>query len=202
MSYFDNDQKIVVLFYAIVFGIPNIPVIYYGDEIGMNSNIYPENSIYAPMQWDASVNAGFSDCAPSKLYAPVIMDPEYHFSRVNVESQKNEPNSMFNFLKKYLIFRKKYKALKRGEYLRFPLIKKEVVIYIRSCEDETILFLGNLSGRFQCIDIDLSDYSGMYLLDIYIDAIFPQISEIPYRVTLEPYGFYYLKFVIDEWLDD
>jgi len=106
----ENDQRKIELLYAILFAAPGSPVIYYGDEIGMGDNIYlgDRNGVRTPMHWNDSRNAGFSDALPSKLYAPVITDPEYHYSTLNVEVQKNKPSSMYNFIKKLIAVRKEY----------------------------------------------------------------------------------------------
>lgn len=64
-----------------------LPILYYGDEIGMRSladlpNVEGANhngkeraGARTPMQWDSSENTGFSTCAPEKLYLPVC--PEW-----------------------------------------------------------------------------------------------------------------------------
>ncbi|MBR5906512.1 MAG: alpha-amylase [Bacteroidales bacterium] len=64
-----------------------LPILYYGDEIGIRSLVELPNVEGAnhngkeraggrsPMQWDASANAGFSTCAPENIYIPVC--PEW-----------------------------------------------------------------------------------------------------------------------------
>jgi maltose alpha-D-glucosyltransferase / alpha-amylase len=78
---------------GLLFSLPGTPVIYYGDEIGMGDNIYlgDRNGVRTPMQWSADRNAGFSQANPQRLYLPVIIDPEYHYEAVNVETQQNNP---------------------------------------------------------------------------------------------------------------
>ncbi|MBP9997979.1 MAG: hypothetical protein KBS67_01935, partial [Bacteroidales bacterium] len=64
-----------------------LPILYYGDEIGLRSladlpNVEGANHNgkeraggRSPMQWDSSENAGFSSCAPENIYIPVC--PEW-----------------------------------------------------------------------------------------------------------------------------
>ena len=64
-----------------------LPILYYGDEIGMRSladlpNVEGANhngkeraGARTPMQWDSSANAGFSTCAEEELYLPIC--PEW-----------------------------------------------------------------------------------------------------------------------------
>lgn len=64
----------------------NLPILYYGDEIGLRSLVELPNveganhngkeraGARTPMQWDGSATAGFSTCDPSKLYLPVCVE--------------------------------------------------------------------------------------------------------------------------------
>jgi maltose alpha-D-glucosyltransferase/alpha-amylase len=61
-------------------------------------------------------------------------------------------------------------------------------------EDEIFLMIFNLSDISQCVKLDLSDYSGMQLVDIYKDIIFHEVDEVPFLITINPYAFYYFKF--------
>ena len=81
----------IELMNGLLFSLPGTPVIYYGDEIGMGDNIYlgDRNGVRTPMQWSADRNAGFSRANPQQLYLPVIIDPEYHYEAINVETQQS-----------------------------------------------------------------------------------------------------------------
>lgn len=73
-----NRKEIEVVF-AFLMTMPNVPFIYYGDEIGMKSqnNLTSKEGGYnrtgsrMPMQWDSTKNAGFSKALKSKLYLPI-----------------------------------------------------------------------------------------------------------------------------------
>ncbi len=118
----ENDRRKIELMNALLFSLPGTPIIYYGDEIGMGDNIYlgDRNGVRTPMQWSADRNAGFSRANPQKLYLPVIIDPEYHYEAINVETQQNNPHSLLWWMKHLLQQRKQFQAFGRGtlEFLR------------------------------------------------------------------------------------
>ena len=71
----DNDRRLLELANSLLFTLPGAPIIYYGDEIGMGDNIWlpDRHGVRTPMQWDASVSAGFS--SSTSLYSPVDQHP-------------------------------------------------------------------------------------------------------------------------------
>jgi maltose alpha-D-glucosyltransferase/alpha-amylase len=72
----DNDRRKIELIHSLLFTLPGSPIIYYGDEIGMGDNIWlpDRNGVRTPMQWDSTMNGGFSDGSSAKLFLPVIND--------------------------------------------------------------------------------------------------------------------------------
>jgi maltose alpha-D-glucosyltransferase/alpha-amylase len=88
-----EQHRRIELMNGLLFSLIGTPVIYYGDEIGMGDNIYlgDRNGVSTPIQWNADQNSGFSRANPQKLYLPVIIDPEYHYEAVNVDSQQHNP---------------------------------------------------------------------------------------------------------------
>lgn len=103
------DEEELKLAFAFLLTMPGAPFIYYGDEIAMN---YVENLISVeggynrtgsrtPMQWDDSVNAGFSEAKKDILY--IEQDPSK--DRPTVKLQKEEKNSLLNEVKKLIALR-------------------------------------------------------------------------------------------------
>ena len=89
-----NNRRKIELMNGLLCSLPGTPVIYYGDEIGMGDNIYlgDRHGVRTPMQWSPDRNAGFSGANPQRLYSPVIIDSEYLFETVNVETQQKNPH--------------------------------------------------------------------------------------------------------------
>ncbi|HQP12261.1 MAG TPA: maltose alpha-D-glucosyltransferase, partial [Candidatus Omnitrophota bacterium] len=111
-----NDRKKVELMNILLFSLPGTPIIYYGDEIGMGDNHYlgDRDGVRTPMQWTPDRNAGFSKANPQQLYLPVIIDSEYHYETVNVETQEKNLSSLLWWMKRVIAMRRKYRAFSQG----------------------------------------------------------------------------------------
>lgn len=187
----ENNRKKIELMKSLLFSLPGAPVIYYGDEIGMGDNIYlgDRNGVRTPMQWSADRNAGFSRANSQSLYLPPIIDQEYHFEALNVETQQNNPSSLLWWTKRFIALRKHFKALSRGatEFL-YPDNRK-VLAFIRKYENEIMLIVANLSRFVQYAELDLSRYQGMIPVEVFGRNDFPTISDKRYFLTLGPHSF-------------
>lgn len=101
------DQLKVMLTWVLTMPMP---ILYYGDEIGMRSLVDLPNVEGAnhngkersggrtPMQWTSGETAGFSTCSPDKLYLPVCTEwspatsyPQYLDWKKNFEAGKVKP---------------------------------------------------------------------------------------------------------------
>lgn len=191
----NGDRKKIELMNALLFSLPGTPVIYYGDEIGMGDNIYlgDRNGVRTPMQWNGDRNAGFSQVNPQKLFLPVIIDPEYSFENINVQNQIHNSQSLLWWMKKLIALRKRFKAFGRGSIEFLMPENKKVLAFLRKYDEENILIVANLSRFSQCIELDLSEYVGNSLVELFGDNSFPQITTQPYLLTLSPYSFFYFK---------
>ena len=96
------------LAYAFLFTLPGVPFLYYGDEIGMKylevptrEGGYFRTGSRTPMQWDESMNLGFSEADESSLYLPV--DPSEEAP--TVASQEADPDSLLNTVRSIIALR-------------------------------------------------------------------------------------------------
>jgi maltose alpha-D-glucosyltransferase / alpha-amylase len=189
----DNNRKKIELMNYLLFSLPGTPVIYYGDEIGMGDNYYlgDRDGVRTPMQWSADRNAGFSDANPQQLYLPVILDPEYQYEAVNVETQQKNLSSLFWFMKRVIHMRKQFKAFSRGSIQFLSPTNSKVLAFLRIYEEEIILVIVNLSRFSEAAEIDLSKYHDFTPLEVFSQNKFPHIKEEPYLFTLAPNGYYW-----------
>ncbi|MGK7393490.1 MAG: maltose alpha-D-glucosyltransferase [Candidatus Cyclobacteriaceae bacterium M3_2C_046] len=189
----DNNRKKIELMNYLLFSMTGTPVIYYGDEIGMGDNYYlgDRDGVRTPMQWSADRNAGFSDTNPQKLYLPVILDPEYQYEAVNVETQQNNLSSLFWWMKRVINMRKQYKAFSRGDIKFLSPSNAKVLAFLRTYEEEIILVIANLSRFSQAVELDMRDYKEYTPIEVFSHNNFPTIKDEPYLVTLGPHGYYW-----------
>ena len=197
-----NDRRQIELLNSLLLSLPGTPVLYYGDEIGMGDNIYlgDRNGVRTPMQWSADRNAGFSRTNPQKLYAPVILDPEYHYESINVAAQQANPSSLWWWTKRLIATRERFQAFGRGTFELLHPENRKVIAYTRTYAGQHILVVANLSRFVQTVELDLSAFQGMMPVEIFGRTKFPEIEEEPYFICMSPYGFYWFTLQVQHSL--
>lgn len=190
-----NDRAKIELMNVLLFSLRGTPVVYYGDEIGMGDNYYlgDRDGVRTPMQWDDNRNAGFSDANPQRLYLPVIIDPEYKYESVNVDTQNHNGNSLLWWMRRTINMRKRYKAFGRGSIKFLSPNNSKVLAFVREYEDETILVIANLSRFPEAVELDLQDYKGHVPMEVFSKNKFPSIKEGPYLFTIGGHGYYWME---------
>ncbi len=188
----ENNRRKIELMNSLLLALPGTPVIYYGDEIGMGDNFYlgDRDGVRTPMQWSPDRNAGFSMANPQKLYLPLILDPEYHYEAVNVETQRANTSSLYWYMKRIISVRKKFRTFGRGNLKFLSVENPKVLAFTRTYGEETLLIVVNLSKFSQAAEVDLLAYKGYVPVDVFSSNRFPLIKEEGlYFFTLAPYAF-------------
>jgi maltose alpha-D-glucosyltransferase/alpha-amylase len=194
----ENDRRIGELLHALLFSLPGSPVLYYGDEIGMGDNIYlgDRDSVRTPMQWSPDRNAGFSRADFAQLYLPPLMDPVYGYQASNVEAEIRNTSSLLHWMKRMLEVRKQHPVFGTGRFEVLSAENPSVLAYVRRSEDrDVVLCVSNLSRFAQPAELPLQQYEGKIPIELLGRVPFPRIGELPYFVTLAPYGFYWFQLV-------
>jgi len=202
----ENDRRRIELMNALLFSLPGTPVLYYGDEIGMGDNFYlgDRNGVRTPMQWSGDRNAGFSRANPQRLYLPAIIDPEYHYEALNVETQQNNTHSLLWWSKRVLAQRKQSKAMGRGSLEFLYPENRRILAFVRAWGEERVLVVANLSRFAQCFELDIAKYQGMTPRELFGKSAFPPITDKPYFLSVGPHAYYWFalepKAAVDEGL--
>jgi maltose alpha-D-glucosyltransferase/alpha-amylase len=192
-----NDRATIELKNALLLSLPGTPVLYYGDEIGMGDNVYlgDRDGVRTPMQWSGDRNAGFSKANPQRLILPVVIDVEYHYQTVNVETQEQSRHSLLWWMRRIVSLRKQHRAFGRGTIDFLSPDATNVLAFVRALDGEHILVVANLSRFPQAALLDLSRFAGLTPTELFGRTAFPAITQAPYVVTLGAHGFFW--FLLD-----
>ena len=199
----DNDRRVAELLHALLFSLPGSPIMYYGDEIGMGDNIYlgDRDSVRTPMQWSPDRNAGFSRADFPQLYLPPLMDPVYGYQAVNVEADIRDQSSLLYWTKRMLEVRKQHQVFGVGTFEVLSSENPSALAFVREHTDpatgerDVVMCISNLSRFAQPVELHLAHYEGYVPHELLGRVPFPPIGELPYFVTLAPYGFYWFQLV-------
>ena len=200
MPLLDNDRRVAELFHALLFSLPGSPVLYYGDEIGMGDNVYlgDRDGVRTPMQWSPDRNAGFSSADFAQLYLPPLMDPVYGFQAVNVEAQMRDPSSMLQWVRRTLQVRKQHPVFGQGSFEVLGAENPSVFAFVRELDGDVLLCIFNLSRFAQPCELQLGKYEGYVPHELLGRVPFPRVGELPYFVTLAPYGWFWFQLTKED----
>lgn len=186
------------------------PYIYQGEELGMTNPYFSDVSEYrdveslnyyeimrkngksdseaihilqersrdnsrTPMQWDGSEYAGFSD------QEPWISIPENH-SYINAASEISDEDSVLNYYKQLIQIRKSEPAISDGTIDFLFHEREDLLIYQRTCEDETLIVINNFTADETTIEASVLGTGYEKLLGNYHGILQDQES-----ITLRPY---------------
>ena len=87
-----------------------------------------------PVQWSAEENAGFSTGTP-------WFRVNDNSGAVNVAAQEADPDSLLNFYRKLLRFRKEHEVALRGDYVELLPESKELYVYERNLSGKKLLVI-------------------------------------------------------------
>lgn len=156
-----EDDARMKLAAALLLTLRGTPFLYYGEEIGMRDisirsraevldpvgrQFWPfmkgRDGCRAPMQWDASAQAGFTggDVRP---WLPLQED----YPARNVAVQQQDPRSLLNFYRWAIAVRRAAPALTEGMFQPITYGTRYILAYLRVTREQTVLVALNFSAR-------------------------------------------------------
>jgi oligo-1,6-glucosidase len=103
-----------------------------------------ENS-RTPMQWSREKNAGFTEGTP---WFPV----NGNYTDINVEAQDKDPDSLLNFYRALLAFRKKQEVVLYGDYVEHNRKDRDFYVYERNYLSRKLLVICCFSEKSRRFD--------------------------------------------------
>jgi alpha-glucosidase len=144
------------------------PIMYYGEEIGMQNNDpkrredvkdpigrkgWPKekgrDGERTPMQWSGASNAGFTTGTP---WNPIPGT----YKTYNVADELKDPNSILNWYKGLLALRRSSGALLDGDYVALNEDDPNVFSYLRKTSRDTVIVMINMTGAAHTVSFDLT----------------------------------------------
>jgi maltose alpha-D-glucosyltransferase/alpha-amylase len=198
-----NSRRRLELLNILLLSLPGTPVIYYGDEIGMGDNHFlgDRDGVRTPMQWSPDRNAGYSQVNPQRLFLPVIIDPEYHYQAVNVETEELNLSSQLWWMRRAIAMRRRYRAFSRGNMEFVKSSNASVLSFYRKLADEVVLVVVNLSRFSQSVSLDLRKFAGYTPFDVFSGNQFQRIGMLPYQMTLGFHDYFWMELRPDAHAD-
>jgi maltose alpha-D-glucosyltransferase/alpha-amylase len=143
----DGDRARVELAYSVMFSLPGVPVIRYGEEIGMGDDLHlPERrAVRTAMQWSADDGAGFTS-SPQVRQRPLVRDQRFAPDRVNVADQADDEFSLLRWFQNLIAHRRSV----AGISTRWPEVLDEMpdhVLALRYGDAGAVHNLGTTACR-------------------------------------------------------
>ena len=196
-----HNEQIAKLMAALLLATRGTPQMYYGEELGMRTTDpariedvhdpigkigWPKekgrDGERTPMQWDGSAEAGFTTSAKPWLPVPPSA------TQYNVEAERKDPDSIFNWYKRLLALRKSEPALRDGSYESVNDTDPNVFAFLRRSGDSTVLVALNFTAKAQTVQLAIPGKDGKVetLLKTPGAADPESLGQIP----LGPFGVY------------
>jgi maltose alpha-D-glucosyltransferase/alpha-amylase len=128
------------------------------------------------------------------------MDPVYGYQAVNVEGETRNTSSFLHWMRRMLAARREHPVLAIGKLEVLSTENPSVLAYLREMPrgdgaSDVVLCVNNLSRFAQPVELLLPHHAGKIPIEALGRVPFPPIGDLPYFVTLPPYGFYWFTLV-------
>jgi alpha-glucosidase len=194
----DDIAKLMAAMYLMLRGTP---IMYYGEEIGMeNSDPKSKDDVRdpigrrgwplekgrdgerTPMQWSDAKNAGFTEGTP---WLPVAPNYRTH----NVVTETADPQSILNFYRRLLELRREEPALREGQYVALNPQDPNVFAFVRRLKGEGVLVALNMSGSSQTVKVDLKAAGfSQPKMRVLLTSSHTPITKVSTEIEMEPYS--------------
>jgi glycosidase len=189
----DGDPRRIRLAYSLMFSLPGTPSLYYGEEIGMGEDLEVEGrmAVRTPMQWSNTRNGGFSTAPPRRLKRRLVKGG-YGPEHVNVEDQRRDPDSLWNFMRQLIQSYRSCPELGWGEYQLIDQPHEAVFAHCSEKDGGRVVTLHNLGA--EPVSVPLTVASGAArLTDVLAGGVEQTDDGGALEIALDGYGFRWLR---------
>jgi trehalose synthase len=174
-----GDERRIRLAYSLMFSLPGTPVLFYGEEIGMQENLDIEGrySVRSPMQWTNERHRGFTTGdEPCRPVAP---------GDAEVASQRRDPESLLSWIERLIRRRRECPEIGLGECTLIETGDRAVMAHRADWDGGTVLAVHSLADSARSVAVEVGDVEAA--IDLFgSEDLQPHDGAV--KVALEPYG--------------
>ncbi|SAI91750.1 Trehalose synthase [Klebsiella aerogenes] len=145
----EGNIRRLALCHAVLLSLPGVPVMRYGDEIGMGEDLSLKEryAVRTPMQWSAGVNGGFSTAAAEKLLVRPVTSGPWRYQQVNVELALRQRHSLLQRVRQMVQLRAEYHEPGATPFELVSGLPPSVLALRYRGQSRDLLMLANFSER-------------------------------------------------------
>ena len=151
MTALGGDPARARLAAQILFALPGLPYVYYGEEIGMTGD-KPDPRLRTPMQWTPVTGAGFTT---GRAWESLMPDS----ATANVQVQEADRGSLLNLYRKLIHLRSSNAALANGTLIPLDASDGAAGAWVRRDGSHIVLVIANV-GTTPLSNVALSSDAG------------------------------------------
>ena len=200
-NFLDNNPDRIGMAFSILMSLPGIPIIYYGDEIGIQNN-------FANAKKSAEIRKNRQKQEKNKPKMLSYFDSrdinrgpiEKHVFYDAIHKKGTFNNIVYEKVKKLIKVRKQYLVMSRGKFVRVKTDSPEIFAYVRETEKERVVVINNLSQkRLKAVVTFTNDDFGkkpkdLYMKDLLTDKMIKvKVENKDLTTRLNPYSAMWLK---------
>ena len=193
-----NDRARLELAYSLQFSLPGTPVLRHGEEIGMGDDLSlpGRDAFRTPMQWDSTVNGGFSTASPELLVRPVISDGPYGTESVNVMRQRTDRDSLLAWFTRLISVRRECPEIGGGTVSLVDVsTPRSVLVHRLDAPSGSLVLLHNLASSDTVVDLPGLAKDGAVQEMFASAACLDDLPDDLVGVTLPGYGYRWIRLL-------
>ena len=158
-SMVDGDRRRLELAYSLLFSLPGTPVLFYGEEIGLGDDpeLEGREAVRLPMQWSDAAAGGFSVAPEADMPRKPVRKGPFGYAEVNVERQRDDPESLLNWMERAIRVRKEWPELGWGDWQVLDSDDDGVMVHVATWDGASALAVHNFADRTASVTITLPD---------------------------------------------
>ena len=170
-SFLDRNPDRIGMAFSILLSLPGLPIIYYGDEIGMPNN-YANAKKSAKLR-EAKQKSQTKNSTKMLSYfdsRDINRGPikrQVFFNAMNNNDSYN--HKVYSRVKKLIKIRKNNPVMTRGDFTEIKTESPEVFAYVRAYNDDRVVVINNLSNsKIRATVLFTDDNFGKKSKDVYL----------------------------------